>query len=160
MKEIYTNLYIGDDNDCDACSADSGFSIVHACQSCHQRVLKDKGSLPQTDPSYLIYEQETDLYLNLIDSPYEFLPEYTHPVFKRALEFIQREIKTKKVLVHCNFGYSRSPSIGLIYLAMTGAIPRDSFVEAANEFGLLYPKYSPGTGIILYMQKHWNYLVN
>ena len=160
MKEVYTKLFIGDDNDCMACSTDPGFSIVHACQSCHQRALNYKVSLPSTHPNHLIYEYGAHLYLNMLDTPYELDSEFTHPVFKRAMEFIHHEIKTKKLLVHCNFGYSRSPSLGLVYLAINGLIPNKSLEEALNEYVKLYPKYAPGRGIRLYMKNNWDFLMN
>ena len=160
MNEIYTNLFIGDDDDCYTCLLDSGFSIVHACKTCHQEVLKYHGLLPHTHPNYLIYEHGKNLYLNMVDMPNEFLAKYTNPIFKHAMGFIKREIQNKKVLIHCNFGYSRSPSLGFIYLAITGVISKKSINEAMNEFIKLYPKYSPGNGIILYMQHNWDFLMN
>ena len=162
MNEIYANLFIGDDDDCDSCSMDSGFSIVHACKTCHQGALKYKGFLPSTHPNYLSYEDGKHLYHNLVDMPNELLAKYTNPIFKHSMEFIKREIESlnKKVLVHCNFGYSRSPSLGLTYLAITGIIPKKSIKEAMDEFIRLYPRYSPGRGIILYMQHNWDFLMN
>ncbi|MCZ9999516.1 hypothetical protein OFR29_09830 [Brachyspira hyodysenteriae] len=45
MKQIYKNLYVGDDRDC----AEFKGAIVHACQSCFVRGVKgnigDKKSL-------------------------------------------------------------------------------------------------------------------
>jgi protein-tyrosine phosphatase len=98
--------------------------------------------------------------LNILDTREEILPEYANPIFKSAMRFIDREIQNKKVLVHCNFGSSRSPSLGLTYLAIKKAITNDSFKAAANEFRKLYHEYAPGTGIILYMQHNWNFLMN
>ena len=160
MKEIHTNLFIGDDTDCSACTADPEFAVVHACKTCHQRVLSYSGALSPMHPKYLIYEHGAHLYLNMIDMPNEFLPRFTHPIFKRAMGFIDREIKTKKVLIHCNYGASRSPSLGLTYLAITGVISKNSIEEAASEFEEIYPKYTPGTGILFYMKRNWDLLMN
>jgi hypothetical protein len=160
MKEIHTNLYIGNDDDCDACTANMGVAVVHACKSCHQKELGYSGALPATHPEYLIRERGSHLYLNMVDMPNELLPEYTHPMVERAMGFIINRIKTQKVLIHCNFGMSRSPSLGLVYLARTGAISNSSLDAAAVQFQSLYPKYSPGTGIFRYMKRHWQYLMN
>jgi len=160
MTQIHTNLFIGGDSDCDACSVNKEFSIIHACKTCHQEVLKYGGALPQSHPNYLILERGPHIYLNMVDMPNELVPKYTHPMFKSAMDFISREIKSKKVLVHCNFGVSRSPSLGLVYLARTGVISNSSLGEAAGEFAVLYPKYSPGMGITLYMKRNWEYLMN
>ena len=160
MKKIHTNLFIGGDSDCDACLMDPEFSIVHACKTCHQKAVKYEGSLSPSHPNYLIYEVGSHIYLNMVDMPNELLSKFTNPIFKHAMDFINREIKTKNVLVHCNFGMSRSPSLGLVYLASTGVISNNSLENAADEFFGLYPKYSPGTGIMLYMKHNWDFLMN
>ena len=159
MTKIHSNLFIGGDADCDACAINPEFAIVHACKTCHQQALKYSGALPPTHPNYLIYEHGSHLYLNMVDMPNELLPKFTHPIFECAMGFINREIKNKKVLIHCNFGVSRSPSLGLVYLASTGVISNNSLEEAINEFEELYPKYAPGTGIILYMKHNWDFLM-
>ena len=161
MKEVYTNLFIGDDADCNVCSMNPEFSIVHACKTCHQKALGYRGALPPTHPNCLVYENGAHLYLNMVETgPNELLPKLTHPVFKSAMGFIAREIQNKKVLVHCNYGMSRSPSLGLIYLAKTGVITKKSFEEAMNKFYELYPKYAPATGRMLYLKNNWDFLVN
>ena len=161
MKEVNANLFIGDDADCNVCARNPEFSIVHACKTCHQKALGyNRGALPSVHPNYLIYEKGAHLYLNMVDMPGEFLPEFTHPIFKTAMDFITREIQNKKVLVHCNYGMSRSPSLGLVYLARTGVISKACLEDAANEFEARYPRYSPGTGITLYMRRNWDFLMN
>ena len=57
------------------------------------------------------------LYLNLIDPPNPaYIPK---EIIDAALEFIDKGLKDgKRVLVHCNQGESRSPGIGLLYLAI------------------------------------------
>jgi len=160
MKEVHTNLFIGDDADCRACTAKPEFAIVHACKTCHQKALNYPGALPATHPHYLVYEHGKNLYLNMVDMPTEFLPKFTHPLFGHAMDFIDREIKTKKVLIHCNYGASRSPSLGLTYLAITGVISKNSIEEAAAEFEEAYPKYAPGMGILFYMKRYWDFLMH
>ena len=157
MKEIHTNIFVGDDTDCEICTEDHGFSIVHACQTCHYRV--QGGPLPSSAPGYLTFKKGHNLYLNLLDSLDEPLPEYAHPIFINALDFIHKELKAKKVLIHCNYGYSRSPSIGLAYLSAVNLIPNDFFEQAAEKFSVLYPKYAPGRGIALYLRHNWDFLV-
>jgi predicted protein tyrosine phosphatase len=96
----------------------------------------------------------------MVDMPNELLPKYTNPIFICALSFIIREIQNKKIIIHCNMGQSRSPSLGLAYLAITGIISNNSYEEAAKEFRKLYPEYLPGTGIMLYMRHNWDFLMN
>jgi len=160
MKEIHHNLFVGNDADCNACAANPEFAIVHACKTCHQKALNYTGALPAMHPNYLIYEDGGHLYLNMVDMPKEFLPKFTNPMFKRAMDFIARELKTKKVLIHCNYGASRSPSLGLTYLAITGVISNHSFEEAATEFEAIYQTYTPGTGIMFYMKRNWEFFMS
>ena len=160
MKEIYKNLFIGSDNDCTNYFSNPEFSIIHACKTCHQKALYYSKSLPNTHPNYLIFEKSSHLYLNMVDMPNEFLPKYTNPIFKHTINFINRGIQNRKILIHCNQGHSRSPSLGMIYLAINDIITKESYAEAKVEFEKIYPEFAPGTGIMLYMQHNWNYLVN
>ena len=65
-------------------------------------------------------------------------------------------VKIKKVLVHCNRGMSRSPTIALLYLLKhTNALPNASLQEALGRFRELYPPYAPARGVALFTQKYW-----
>jgi protein-tyrosine phosphatase len=158
MKEIHNNLYIGDDGACASCTRNSNFCIVHACKSCHKKALNYASSLPNTHPNYLTYENGEHLFLNIVDMYDELLPQFMRPIVKETLSFIESRIQHKKILIHCNFGSSRSPSLGFIYLANKGIIPNNSYESALQEFLKLYPRYMPGAGITLYMQHDWNWL--
>jgi predicted protein tyrosine phosphatase len=160
MKQIYKNLFIGDDNDCGFCSSSSQYSVVHACKTCHQKALKYKGSLSPTHPNYLIFESGKHLYLNMVDMPNELLPKFTNPIFNKAMIFINQRIQIENVLIHCNQGFSRSPSLGLLFLVKTGVITENSFDMTVNKFLRLYPEYAPGKGIMLYMRHNWEYIIN
>ncbi|GAG59460.1 unnamed protein product, partial [marine sediment metagenome] len=85
--------------------------------------------------------------------------KFTHPIMKSALAFIRTHIVNRKILIHCNKGQSRSPSIGLIYLAQTENIPNNSYQDAREEFLKIYPTYLPGKGIELYLQNQWKYIL-
>ena len=50
-----------------------------------------------------------------------------------------RVYTTIRVLVHCNQRVSRSPGIGLLYLAREGIIYNRTFEEALAEFEMIYP---------------------
>ena len=52
-----------------------------------------------------------------------------------------------KVLVHCNQGMSRSPGIGLLYLAKEGMIDNSSFEKALAEFKEIYPGVNMAGGM-------------
>ena len=154
MRKITENLFIGNDQDC--INNRFNFSIIHACKTCHQKGVGYRGNLPQTHPHYLIYRKPNDLYLNLVDMDKELMAKYTDPIFKSAIQFIDEKISTKKVLIHCNKGQSRSPAIGMVYLALKGKISSGSYKEAKREFSRLYQGFFPGTGIELYLYHRWN----
>lgn len=160
MKEIYKNLFIGSDIDCMTASRNNEFATIHACKTCHQKVLNYTKSLSSTHPNYLIYEHDNHLFLNMVDMSNEFSPIYTNPMIKVALDFINRNIPNKEILIHCNLGQSRSPSIGLVYLAIKGIINNKSYKDAISDFIKIYPDYNPGNGIALYLEHNWNSIIN
>lgn len=154
MKEITENLYVGNDADCSTVGSD--FAIIHACKTCHQKGVGYRGNLSPSNSNYLIYENDNNLFLNLVDMDRELLSKFTHPILKYAMNFIKNHINTEKILVHCNQGRSRSPSIGLVYLAQNGNISSNSYINAKEEFVKIYPEYLPGKGLELYLHKNWD----
>lgn len=156
MTEVHNNLYIGTVSDC-AVAYD--MAILHACKTCHQRILDYSHSLSQDDKNYLLYRPDSDnLYLNLLDLD-RLETEYTDIIVKESLLFIDSHIKTKPVLVHCDFGVSRSASIGMLYMAAAGFLPNSSYMEAAKAFRKLYPSFSAGYGVFGYMAENWERLL-
>jgi len=153
LKKILENLFIGDDADCSITVSD--VAVIHACKTCHQKGVDYRGNLSSNHSNYLIFEEGNHLFLNLVDMKRELLDKYTHPIMKSAFVFIRTRITNQKVLIHCNQGLSRSPSIGLIYLARTKNISNNSYNDAKEEFLKIYSAYSPGAGIELYLQSHW-----
>jgi len=163
MIEIINNLLIGDDSDCSKSKfleVEGGVALIHACKTCHKRALGYSGNLRHDHPNYLIYPSDKHLYLNIVDMPRELLPIYMHPISRAAMSFIKDNITTGPILMHCNKGFSRSPSLGLIYLAQTGAITNESYDSAADEFIGIYPFFMPGAGIELYMKNNWAEILN
>jgi len=157
LNGISENLFIGNDADCSTVGSD--FTVIHACKTCHQKGVGYRGNLAPSLPNYLIYENDNNLFLNLVDMDRELLSKYTHPIMKSALNFIRSHIKTEKILVHCNQGQSRSPSIGLVYLAQNGNISSNSYINAKEEFVEIYPEYLPGKGLELYLHKNWESVI-
>jgi len=159
MKEIYPNLFIGTENDCNFSNVDD-MAIIHACKyPCHVKAVGYKGSLPPTHPNYLILENEQHLFLNMVDMERELSPIYTHPIMKSAMTFIEKHVADQKILIHCNQGVSRSPSIALLYLARKRYITNSSYAVAMDDFRNLYSGFNPGGGIALYMIKFWDELI-
>ncbi len=154
MFKVYPNLFIGTERECCLTHSEE-WAIIHACKSpCHQRAVGYRGNLPSAHPNYLVYEVKNHLFLNMIDPP---APLFKPPLFLASLDFIEKHISERKVLIHCNLGLSRAPSIALLYLAKrTEAINGESYVEAAKDFVRIFPLYKPSRGIALYLSNNWS----
>ena len=114
-----------------------------------------RGSLSSRHPNYLFKWDDNHLFLNLVDSN-QMLHFYNECMFRSALNFIDRNIGSKTVLIHCNKGMSRSPAIGLVFLAKRKKmISNESYQKAKKEFIKIYPYYQPNIGIERYLTEHW-----
>jgi len=153
MFEVYPNLFIGSESEC-FFKHSNDWAVIHACKSpCHQRVVGYEGSLPSTHPNYLIYEVGNHLFLNMIDPS---TPLFKPQLFVASLDFIEKHISERKVLIHCNLGLSRAPSIALLYLAKRAkVINEEGYPEAVQDFLKLFRRYQPARGIALYLSIHW-----
>ncbi|WP_292407180.1 MULTISPECIES: dual specificity protein phosphatase [unclassified Methanoculleus] len=158
MIEIYPNLYIGDEHAYESkVRHEPGWCVVHACKEpYHRQALGYTGrAAPKDHPEYLIARRGNRLILNLVDAPD---PAYIqHDLIDTALEFIDAGLKAgNRVLVHCNEGCSRSPGIGLLYLAKyTDRLPGGDLLRAEEVFRSIYPPYNPKCGIRGYMAMNW-----
>jgi len=158
MIEVTKNLFIGSEADYETLvSGQAGWATVHACKEpYHRAALGYTGrAAPKEHPEYLVAVRANGLCLNLVDAPD---PAYIPAaVIDAALAYIGAALQDgKKVLVHCNLGESRGPSIGLLYLASVAkAIPAGSLEEAEAAFRLLYPAYKPGAGMRGFLAANW-----
>ncbi|MBD8879833.1 hypothetical protein IHE49_05015 [Rhodanobacter sp. 7MK24] len=153
MQEVHERVFVTDATFCRTGSHDT--AVVHACKSpCHQRAVGYTGKLPSSHPNYLVFEQGSDLYLNIIDPP---VPMFMPLLFKSFLDFsVMHWNGGKKLIIHCNQGESRAPSLALLFLARSiSAIDDSSYSSARNEFKTLYPRYQPGKGIETYFTQNW-----
>ncbi|MEC4682096.1 MAG: hypothetical protein VST70_00200 [Nitrospirota bacterium] len=156
MIEIHERVLVASDLECTR--GNSGLAVVHACKSpCHQRVVGYSGNLQKTHPNYLVLEQGYDLFLNIIDpSTPLFMPQ----LFTSFLSFATKHWEEgTRLLIHCNQGESRAPSLALLFLAKSlSAINNSSYLAARKEFEPLYPQYKPGKGIEAYFSNNWKIL--
>jgi len=139
-------------------------AIVHACKfPCHAELLgyAGKGKVDSSSPEYLMAKRGRHLVLNMIDAEERFFrPEF----FREALDHIEAGMwaKPARVLVHCNQGVSRSPSIALLYIAkrttLLDPLDRATFDAARKAFEHLYPAYVPGKGIAAFLDRWWEHL--
>lgn len=133
------------------------FATVHACKDpCHRKAAEynDK-SLPKNHQHYLSLQRGHHLYLNLIDPP---VPLFQSESFAFFFNFMDEQIKLRPVLIHCNKGESRAPSLALLYAAKRlGLFPPESYGAARAAFEKDF-SYKPGKGIETYLQSNWDRL--
>jgi hypothetical protein len=146
MRQIYTRLFIGSQEDCFAGAG--GWCVVHACR--HPCYTWAASHTAQSTPT----NTENDLYLDLIDPP---VPLFEPAPFLDFLAFADRHWKEgASLLVHCNCGLSRAPSLALLFLAKRReAIAAESYAAARSAFEKLLPAYAPGEGIRRFLTDRW-----
>lgn len=158
MVEVYKSLYVGNEIDYETeVKGQNDWQVVHACKEpYHRQTLGYKGrGAPKEHPEYLFAKRDNRLIMNLVDANDPNF--FSKDLIDEALSFIKTGLgSSQKVLVHCNQGESRGPSIALLYLATKGLIPTDSLEAAEAAFKTLYSGYNPKPGIRGFLQQHWN----
>lgn len=159
MIEIHPDLYIGNESDYERhVRYEAGWCVVHACKEpYHRQALGYTGrGAPKDHPEYLFARRGDHLILNLVDAPDPaYIPK---EIIDTALEYTDTSLQQgNRVLVHCNEGHSRSPGIGLLYLAAyTDRFRGHDFFQAETIFRSIYPPYNPKAGMRGYMMKNWD----
>ncbi|MDR7856098.1 dual specificity protein phosphatase [Tissierella sp.] len=169
MLEIIKNLFVGNeehyfnlkkehipgrevDQPCD------NFAVVHACKEpYHRQLLQYTGrGAPKDHPGYLFAERGNRLFMNIVDAPKSLFFDKT--MIDKAIDFMEKKLdEGLKVLVHCNEGASRSPSISLLYLIKNGYIKGDTLEDCEVEFLKLYPNYNPGKGMRDFVKENFEF---
>jgi len=157
IKLLNTNLCVGTTADL-AQINDQDWAVVHATQTIHYKIFgwDRKFNKPnKSHPNYIYYEKDNRLSLNWVDGEALLYNWSGAETFVKILNFIDKWIQTKKVLIHCDQGQSRSPTLGMLYLAKRAKlIPHQSFDLAKAEFIKIYPYYLP-SGIGDYVKSKW-----
>ena len=157
MQKVDTRLHVGDESDCS--QTDEDWAVVHACKyPCHRSAVGYQKSPPKSHPHYLSKEDGDDLYLNMIDPE---RPLFQMEMFEDFLSFAKRWSENNdRLLIHCNQGRSRSPSLVLLLFAIhTDEVPGESFAGARQAFEGLYSGYRPSAGIETYLRNNWDDLL-
>lgn len=162
MIQVYPKLYVGDGATGDTVvghiANGDPWAVVHAAKEpWHRQLLGYHGrSAPKDHPEYLWAVRGPRLFLNMVDAP---TAAFVAPqMVVTALDFIDSHRKEgKKVLVHCNQGMSRSPTLALLYLAQrTNAYTGLSLAQAVKSFKEDYPQYQPGAGMMEFLERVWS----
>jgi hypothetical protein len=92
-----------------------------------------------------------EMALNMVDAgDARYFPD---DMVNAGLEFItERLAEGDPVLVHCNMGLSRSPSMAFLWMFEHGFLD-DEFQYALLQFKSIYLDYCPGNGIFQYLKR-------
>ncbi len=158
MIEVYNGLFVGNERDYEGdVRGQPNWRVVHACKEpYHRRELGYSGrAASKTHPEYLFARRGDRLILNLVDAPDPtYIPK---EVVDAALDFIDLSLnETRRVLVHCNEGGSRAPSIAFLYLvARTERFVALGEQAALTEFRSLYPAFNPAAGMLGFIRANF-----
>lgn len=159
MIEVYSKLFVGSELDYQGIVLhQTGWAIVQACKEPYhsQAVGYPRGKAAPKNSEYYVARRGNILILNMVDAPRS---EFFHKeeMIDKALDFIdQQRADGFNVLVHCNQGESRGPSIALLYMAARlRVLPTDSYEAAKQEFSKRYPYFNPKIGIEGHLRDFW-----
>jgi hypothetical protein len=149
MIEIHSGLWIGSEADYyETAARQQGWAVVHACKEpFHRQALGYSGrGAPKNHPEYLFARRGDRLILNLVDVDD---PAYIRKeIIDAAINFIDEGVRNgQNVLVHCNQGESRGPSIGFLYLVARTTLLPIEIGAAESRFREMYPRYNPAAGM-------------
>ena len=154
MIQVFKNLFVGGDDDYEKVKSDQGYAIVRACKygpGGHQDILKYDSHAAPKGPNYLAARRGRVLALNFVDSDNpDFIPQ---AMVDEALKFISEQLGAeKRVLVACNAGASRAPTLAFLWLFSQGKLS-PTYSGAIRMFRKLYPKYDPALGADIYARR-------
>ena len=150
-----TNIWVGG-REAVSLRHDPAWAVVNTSKSVHSEIL---GRMNQDNPNYLVFEDDNFLSINWVDGNSNMFEWTGVPVFIKSLDFIDKWDKHRDVLINCDKGQSRSPTVALLYLAKRiHLIPDESFEDAKEVFQTIYPSYAPN-GIADYVSNNWDQII-
>lgn len=157
MIEVYPNLHVGSERDEQRMRGQAGWFFIHACKEPYHRLaLGYTGrTAAKTHPEYLIARRNGRLILNLVDvDDPNYIPA---EIVDAALDAVRDNIPHSRILLHCNQGQSRSPSIALLFLLKhTDILGEKEMAAAIAAFRTIYPPYAPARGMAEYIRLNWH----
>jgi hypothetical protein len=160
MRQIIDGLWVGGDKDVPEAKK-RGYARLSATKDgpdSHRAMLGYTTMGAPKGSDYLFARKGDWMALNLIDTDdHEFISE---EMLDAGIKFIAEMMdKGKPILVHCNAGMSRGPSMAFMYLRSAGELPQP-FNRARHIFKTLYPPFDPGHGMEFWARAKWNTLEN
>jgi predicted protein tyrosine phosphatase len=163
MIQVHPSLWIGSAADYESkvitgnALDRAGWAVVQAAKDPYHRAALGytTRNAPKSNPEHLVAQRGNRLILNMIDAAYP--AAFNAGAIHQALSFTAKSLATGlTVLIHCNQGRSRSPSLAMLYLhATTAAYDSLSFQQAESRFMATYRAYAPAAGIRTFVANHW-----
>lgn len=157
MAGVIDRLFVGDEEIYKRLRGREGWSFLRACKNgvdSHRDLLGYTELSAPKGPNYLWVRKGNVLALNIIDiDDVNYIPEQ---MIEHGVKFVaERHQAGDKVLIACNQGHSRGPTIAMLYMHSIGELPH-SFIQAERIFKTLYPKYDPNLGMRKFARLHWH----
>lgn len=163
MLEIAPRLYIATEEEVKTLTP-AEYSLCSLASTFHYQMHnKKKGEFNKEDPCYVMCSHGNQiLSLNWIDGAASYFDYEGKGVenIQKILTWIEYQLDhNRKVILMCNRGLSRSPTIALLYLSkVMHILPEESFYRAMEAFKEKYPEYAPGKGIVEFVSGNWENL--
>jgi predicted protein tyrosine phosphatase len=99
--------------------------------------------------------EQSDLFLNMIDPK---LPLFKLEMFDAFMVWMDDKwSRGHNILIHCNQGHSRAPSLAMLFLAKYLKVISDiDYMAAYSQYRHLDPEFNPNSGIVLFLKTYWN----
>lgn len=164
MNKVYeynnNSLYFTNADEYDRVVKDCpGFSaLLCAKNPYHKEIVGYDRNCPKDHPEYLVAyrPKEHIMALNMVDAP---KPEFfSDKMVLAGIDFIQNELaQNNDVVVVCNQGESRSPTMCLMYMMAHGDFSKTlSHSEVFTQFSRIAKEWNPNNGILQYAIQFWN----
>jgi hypothetical protein len=161
MIEIMQNIYVGSEQDYYDIPDTNSWAVLHCCKDPFHRqfVGNYRGNLPPGHPDYPYKIRGNEMALNLVDMDFfsaGYL-DFNRRMFEAAFAFLDSyRAKECKILIHCNQGESRGPTLGMLYASRLGAFGYADFTTTVAAFRKIYPFYNPKKNIYETVMHLWN----
>ncbi len=163
MIEICDNIFVGSEQDYYTIQREKNWATLHCCKNpFHCQFVGYRGNLSPNHPDYAFKRIDNEMSLNLVDMD-RFSANYldfNRLMFENAFSFLDEYRNNGyKLLIHCNQGESRGPTLGMLYAARLGAFDYADFDSTVHKFRTKYPFYNPKANIYLTAKNLWQYFV-
>jgi protein-tyrosine phosphatase len=142
-----SKLYFGSQGDYQNLSDKQDFTIVHFCKSSY---LKNRSNKAKIQLTKRIFELDGELFVDILDESYT---EYFEvDLFQSVIDWLDQR---QQVLVHCDYGQSRSPSFCMLYGSKVLQVLPTDFLDCVRAIKSIQPDFVSPSGISKFLKINW-----